>query len=62
MVTDDGRRLARIWSEADLLVAECLRAGAWKGLNAAELAAAASTVVFEARRDLASLPRSRAAR
>jgi ATP-dependent RNA helicase HelY len=55
-VTDDGRRLARIWSEADLLVAECLRAGAWKGLNAAELAAAASTVVFEARRDLPSLP------
>ena len=56
VVTDDGRRLARIWSEADLLVAECLRAGAWKGLNAAELAAAASTVVFEARRDLPSLP------
>ena len=27
VVTDDGRRLARIWSEADLLVAECLRAG-----------------------------------
>ncbi|MBN1097209.1 DEAD/DEAH box helicase [Blastococcus sp. TML/C7B] len=56
VVTDDGRRLARIWSEADLLVAECLRAGAWRGLNAAELAAAASTVVFEARRDLVSLP------
>ena len=54
MVTADGRRLARIWSEADLLVAECLRAGAWQGLNAAELAAAASTLVFEARRDLAS--------
>jgi ATP-dependent RNA helicase HelY len=56
VVTDDGRRLARIWSEADLLVAECLRAGAWRGLDAAELAAAASTLVFEARRDLVSLP------
>ena len=56
VVSDDGRRLARIWSEADLLVAECLRAGAWRGLNATELAAAASTVVFEARRDLPSLP------
>jgi ATP-dependent RNA helicase HelY len=55
-VTDDGRRLSRIWSEADLLVAECLRAGAWRGLNATELAAAASTLVFEARRDLVSLP------
>ena len=39
VVTDDGRRLARIWSEADLLVAECLRAGAWRGLTPAELAA-----------------------
>jgi ATP-dependent RNA helicase HelY len=56
MVTDDGRRLARIWSEADLLVAECLRAGAWRGLTPAELAAAASAVVFEARRDNPALP------
>jgi ATP-dependent RNA helicase HelY len=56
LVTDDGRRLARIWSEADLLVAECLRAGAWRGLNPAELAAAASTAVFEARRDNPALP------
>ncbi|TFV66232.1 UNVERIFIED_ORG: DEAD/DEAH box helicase [Bacillus sp. AZ43] len=56
VVTDEGRRLARIWSEADLLVAECLREGAWRGLNAAELAAVVSAVVFEARRDLPSLP------
>ncbi len=56
VVTDDGRRLARIWSEADLLVAECLRAGVWKGLNAAELAAVVSTVVYEARRDLPAQP------
>jgi ATP-dependent RNA helicase HelY len=56
VVTDDGHRLARIWSEADLLVAECLRSGAWRGLTPAELAAAASTVVFEARRDNAALP------
>ncbi|TFV68703.1 DEAD/DEAH box helicase [Blastococcus sp. CT_GayMR20] len=56
VVTDDGRRLSRIWSEADLLVAECLRAGAWRGLNPAELAAATSTAVFEARRDNPALP------
>jgi ATP-dependent RNA helicase HelY len=56
LVTDDGRRLARIWSEADLLVAECLRAGAWRGLNPAELSAAVSTAVFEARRDNPALP------
>jgi ATP-dependent RNA helicase HelY len=49
--TPPGRQLARIWSEADLVVAECLRAGAWDGLDPAELAAAASTMVYEARRD-----------
>jgi ATP-dependent RNA helicase HelY len=48
-VTEDGRLLARIYSESDLLVAECLRGGAWTGLGPAELAAAASTVVYEAR-------------
>jgi ATP-dependent RNA helicase HelY len=56
LVTSDGRRLARIWSEADLLVAECLREGAWRGLPPAELAAAVSTLVFEARRDNPALP------
>ncbi len=56
VVTAEGRRLSRIWSEADLLVAECLRAGAWRGLTPAELAAVVSTVVFEARRETPSLP------
>ena len=51
VVTDDGRLLARIYSESDLLVAECLRAGAWEGLDAAELAAALSSVLYESRRD-----------
>jgi ATP-dependent RNA helicase HelY len=50
-VTDTGRTLSRIWTEADLLVAECLRRGAWEGLGPAELAAAVSVVVFEARRE-----------
>jgi ATP-dependent RNA helicase HelY len=49
--TGPGRQLARIWSEADLVVAECLRAGAWDGLGPAELAAVVSTLVYEARRD-----------
>jgi ATP-dependent RNA helicase HelY len=56
VVTDDGRRLARIWSEADLLVAECLRSGVWRGLTPAELSAVVSTLVFEARRDMPALP------
>ena len=48
-VTDPGRRLARIYSELDLVAAECLREGVWDGLNAAELACAASLLVYEAR-------------
>src|SRR5690606_31021164 len=50
-VTDVGRTLTRIWTEADLLVAECLRRGVWEGLDAAELAAAVSVVVYESRRE-----------
>ena len=49
--TPAGRRLARIWSESDLVVSECLRAGVWDGLDAPELAAVVSTLVYEARRD-----------
>lgn len=48
-VTDDGRLLARIYSESDLLVAECLRTGAWTGLGPAELAAVVSAVLYESR-------------
>jgi ATP-dependent RNA helicase HelY len=48
-VTADGRLLARIYSESDLLVAECLRTGVWKGLAPAELAAVLSAMVFETR-------------
>ena len=64
-MTDAGRMLARIWTEADLLVAECLRRGVWDGLAPAELAAAVSVVVYEARRDTderASVPRGPASR
>jgi ATP-dependent RNA helicase HelY len=50
-VTEPGRMLARIWTEADLLVAECLRRGVWDSLGPAELAAAVSTVVYEGRRE-----------
>jgi ATP-dependent RNA helicase HelY len=56
VVTEEGRRLARIWAEGDLLAAECLRVGVWRGLTPAELAAVASTLVFEARRDLPGQP------
>ncbi|WP_020673496.1 DEAD/DEAH box helicase [Amycolatopsis nigrescens] len=56
-VTEHGRRLARLYSESDLLAAECIRHGTWRGLAPAELAAVVSTLVFEARRDSAGEPR-----
>jgi ATP-dependent RNA helicase HelY len=48
-VTADGRRLARLYGELDLLASECLRDGVWDGLDPAELAACASALVYEAR-------------
>jgi len=57
-VTPAGQRLARIYSELDLVAAECLRAGLWEGLAPAELAACVSTLVFESRHaDDAGAPR-----
>ena len=48
-VTSDGKRLARLYGELDLLASECLREGVWNGLEPAELAACASALVYEAR-------------
>jgi ATP-dependent RNA helicase HelY len=57
-VTTEGRRLAGLYTELDLLVAECLRRGLWDGLGPAELAASVSALTFESRRpDEASQPR-----
>jgi ATP-dependent RNA helicase HelY len=57
-VTDRGSHLRRLFSDMDLLAAESLRAGLWDGLDAAELSAALSVLVFETRRpDDASAPR-----
>lgn len=48
-VTGDGRLLMRLYSESDVLAAEALRMGVWAGLDAASLAAACSTLVYESR-------------
>jgi ATP-dependent RNA helicase HelY len=50
-VTSSGRMLARLWGESDLLTAECLRHDTWAGLDAPELAAVVSALVYESRRD-----------
>ena len=49
-VTPDGERLGRIYSELDLLAAECIRDGLWDGLTPPELASAVSALVYESRR------------
>ncbi len=54
-VTADGRRLARIYAESDLVVAEALRQGLWRGLGPAELAAVVSTLVYESRQETGPL-------
>jgi ATP-dependent RNA helicase HelY len=50
-VTQTGRALGVLYTELDLLTAECLREGVWQGLTPAELAAAVAPLVYESRRD-----------
>jgi ATP-dependent RNA helicase HelY len=49
-VTAEGRMLARIYAELDLVAAECIRAGVFDGLSAPQLAAVLSSLVYESRR------------
>jgi ATP-dependent RNA helicase HelY len=57
-VTAKGRRLAGLYTELDLLTAECLEHGLWDGLSPAELAACVSALTYEARQaDDATAPR-----
>jgi ATP-dependent RNA helicase HelY len=55
-VTPDGRRLASLYNELDLVAAECLRRGTWDGLTPPELAACVSALTFESRRPDDSSP------
>ncbi len=48
-VTDAGRMLARIYSDFDLVTAECVRAGLFDELAAPELVAVLSSLVYESR-------------
>jgi ATP-dependent RNA helicase HelY len=53
--SESGRMLRRIYGERDLLVAESLRRGLWDKLDAPGLAAMATTLVYEPRRDEGTL-------
>ena len=48
-VSPAGARLAKIYGERDLLIAECVNRGAWRGLDPAAMAAMAAALVFEER-------------
>lgn len=51
--TDAGRLLSGVHTEQDLFVAECLRRGVWRGLDAAGLSAVIATVVAHPRSESA---------
>ncbi|MDO5661960.1 MAG: DEAD/DEAH box helicase [Brachybacterium sp.] len=54
--TERGLGLRRLFSERDLLIAQCLEAGIWKDLDAPGLAALISAVSYESRRDDGGTP------
>lgn len=56
VITEEGERLAKIHSETDLLVAQCLKRGIWDGLDPAELAGVVSMCTFENRRETGGEP------
>ena len=55
-LTDAGRMLRRIYNELDLVAAECVRRDVFAGLDAAQLAAVLSTVLYESRPTRDALP------
>jgi ATP-dependent RNA helicase HelY len=62
-VTPAGRRLRALYTELDLVTAQCLREDLWSGLEPAELAACVSALVFESRApDETAVPRLPAGR
>ena len=54
--TDRGDQLSRVWAETDLLTVQAVRAGVLDDLAPAELAAVASALVYESRRDDQPVP------
>ncbi|MGN7148406.1 DEAD/DEAH box helicase [Arthrobacter sp. SAFR-179] len=50
-ISADGQRLRRIYGEKDLLISQSLRLGAFNDLDAAEVAALASVLVYQAKRE-----------
>ena len=51
LISPDGQRLRRIYGEKDLLISQSLRLGAFDDLDAVEVAALASALVYQAKRE-----------
>ncbi|MFF1881719.1 DEAD/DEAH box helicase [Pseudarthrobacter sp. NPDC058196] len=51
VISPDGQRLRRIYGEKDLLISQSLRLGAFDDLDATEVAALASVLVYQAKRE-----------
>jgi len=49
-ITESGRMLGGLYSESDLLIAQCLTAGQWNELQPHELASVVACVVYQSRR------------
>ncbi|GAA2247734.1 DEAD/DEAH box helicase [Rarobacter faecitabidus] len=52
-LTEAGATLRRLYSEKDLLIAQCLRAGIWDELTAPGLASVVAATIYEGRRETA---------
>jgi ATP-dependent RNA helicase HelY len=50
-ITESGKKLAKIYGDRDLLVAECIGRRVWHHLDSQTLATVAASLVYEARRD-----------
>lgn len=55
-LTPQGSWLRRIYSEKDLVLAECLRSGVWEDLDAAQLSAVVCGVLYQSRSDEMAVP------
>ena len=56
-LTEHGQLLRRLYSERDLVLAQAITTGTLDGLNAAQLAALISSILYEARRGEGGEPR-----
>ena len=55
-ITGAGKRLRRIYGDRDLLIAQALREGAFDDLDAAEMAAFVTVLLYQSKRDDGTIP------